>query len=296
MFRTSGFLAIAFSVTAIGSAATPAAALPLQVFGGASSHIATQLPPTQTATGMQSSQEAIRVLGPQKMVDLPPKIPTAPSKTSVGTAQIPVSKLPVGSSTMKQPQIPVSELPPPPALKPHPVDDVCPLDPLKCPPKTPKQKDDDSDKGHGTVVILAPQVPVAVPVTVPVAVPVRLATTTNSGVATQVRPTVASPSMTSPSIASGCGTSGTVPALAAGIDELLPSAQLSNDDLAKVSELRQMIQDLATDGKLAAARNIEEVAMYYLGYQKIWLQCGLGTFAWTPVVHNDAVKTADQSK
>ncbi len=291
MFRTSGFLAIALSVTAIGSAATPAAALPMQVFGGGTSHIATQLPSVQAAPGIQAGRDASHVLGPQKVVDLPPKIPTTPPKTSLGPAQIPVSKLPVGSSTMKQPQIPVSELPPAPPLKPHPVDDVCPLDPLKCPPKTPKQKDDDSDNGHGTVVILAPPVPVAVPVTVPVAVPVRVATTTNSGVATQARPTAATPSA-----ASNCGTSGTIPALAAGIDELLPTAQLSKDDLAKVTELRQMIQDLATDGKVAAARNIEEVAMYYLGYQKIWLQCGLGTFAWTPVVNNDAVKTADQSK
>ena len=278
MLRASTFMAIALSVTALASAATPAAAVPSKVLGGVDPHIAGQLRP---ATGVLASQEASHVLAP-------PKIPTAPPKTSLGTAQVPVSKLPVGSSTMKQPQIPVSQLPPPPI--PHPVDDICPFDPLKCPAKQPKKKDDDG-KDHGPIVILTPPVAVPVPMPVPVTGPVHVATANSAGVTAQ-----AGSAATPPSVASQCGAPDAIPALAAGIDELLPNAQLSNEDRTKVTELRQMIQDLATNGKLAAARNVEEVAMYYLGYQKIWLQCGLGTFAWAPVVYNDAVRTADQSK
>ena len=293
MLRTSTFMALALSVTAIASAATPAAALPSQVFGGANARITGQLHP---ATGVQASQDASHVLAPQKPAppkpEMPLKIPAGTPKTSVGTAQIPVSKLPVGSSTMKQPQIPVSQLPslPPPTLKPHPVDDVCPLDPLKCPPKPPKKADDDSDKGHGPVVILAPPVAVPVPVAAPVTVPVRVATANSSGVAAPARPAV-----TPPPLIPQCGADA-IPALAAGIDELLPTARLSQEDLTKVTELRRAIQDLATDGKIAAARNVEEVAMYDLGYQKIWLKCGLGTFAWTQVTYTDAVQSADRSR
>ena len=201
MFRTSGFLAIALSITAIGSAITPAAARPFQALGG------------------QVSYSAIRDLAPHKIVDRPNKL-----KSSMRPTRMPVSELPVGSSTM------------------------------------------------------------------PVAAPVRLAAATASDVATQATPAVAAPSLVPQ-----CGAD-TIPALATGIDALLPTAQLSNDDITKVTELRQMIQDLATDGKVAAARNAEEVAMYYLGYQKIWPQCGLGTFAWQQIVYNDAVRTADQSK
>lgn len=172
MFRTSGFLAIALSITAIGSAITPAAARPFPALGG------------------QVSYSAIRDLAPHKIVDHPNKL-----KSSVQPARIPVSELPV----------------------------------------------------------------------------------------------------TAPSLVPQCGADA-VPALAAGIDQLLPTAQLSKDDFAKLTELRQMIQDLATDGKVAAARNAEEVAMYYLGYQKTWLQCGVGTFAWAQISYNDAVQTAAQTK
>lgn len=73
---------------------------------------------------------------------------------------------------------------------------------------------------------------------------------------------------------------GNIPPLAAGIDELLPTARLSEADMTKVTELRQMIQVLSTAGKVGAARDVEEVAMNLLGYQKVWLRCGLGTFDW----------------
>ena len=80
-----------------------------------------------------------------------------------------------------------------------------------------------------------------------------------------------------------------IPALAAGIDQLLPTAQLSEADMSKVTELRQMIQVLATGGKLAAARDVEEVAMNVLGYQKVWLRCGVGTFDWEQQATSTAV-------
>jgi len=263
-----------------------------QVFGGVSPHIAGQL---HALTSVQASQDAVHVLAPKKPTppapEVPMKIPPGQAKNSLGDrAEIPVSKLPVGSPTMKQPEIPVSELPPPP-YKPGPgVDNVCPLNPYKCPPKQPKKDDDDSDKGHGPIVIVTPPVAVPVPVAVPADVPVHMATASNAGVAAQARPAVtAQPAPPQCQVYA-------IPALAAGIDELLPNAQLSKDDRAKVTELRQTIDDLAAVGKVAAARNVEEVAMFYLGYQKIWLQCGLGTFAWAPVVYSDAVRTADQSK
>ena len=175
MFRKSGFLAIALSAAAIGSAIAPATAFPLQVFGGANTHLSLPFRLGPSYGSMRSSPQASH-LEPAKI--LPPKIQVA-----------------VGS-------------PAPPPKFPHPV---------------------------------TPQ----------------------------------------------CG-AGNVPALAAGIDELLPTAQLSKDDITKVTELRQMVQDLSTDGKVAAARNAEEVAMYYLGYQKVWLRCGAGTFDWEQVASNDA--------
>jgi hypothetical protein len=57
-------------------------------------------------------------------------------------------------------------------------------------------------------------------------------------------------------------------------------AQLSAADLTKVTVLRGLIQELSTKGKDASARDVEEVAMNILGYDKPWLRCGVGTFNW----------------
>ena len=124
------------------------------------------------------------------------------------------------------------------------------------------------------MIIVAPQVPVQVPVAVPVpyGTPARVAT--GSGSASVVK------APAQPVVTPACMTAADIPALAAGIDQLLPTAQLSEADMAKVTELRQMIQQLATDGKVPAARNLEEAAMNLLGYQKVWLRCGAGTFDW----------------
>jgi hypothetical protein len=71
-----------------------------------------------------------------------------------------------------------------------------------------------------------------------------------------------------------------IPRLAAALDELLPTAQLSPDDLTEVTVLRGLIEELALIGKEASARDVEEVAMNVLGYDKVWLRCGAGTFNW----------------
>lgn len=299
MFRTSSYLAIALSVSAIASATTPAAALSSQFLGGAGNHLATQFHPAPAAGGIQPSQQ-VSHLG-SKTADYPPKIPMPQSpgvSTTVGSSKYPLPKYPSAGSILKKPEIPVAELPP---FKPHPpIDDVCPNNPLKCPPQgsgsnggsgggSSGKTSGGSNSGGGPIVIVAPQVPVQVPVAVPYSVPGRVAMAP-SYASTQARPSVASQP-----VASQCGADGSIPPLAAGIDQLLPTAQLSPDNMAKVTELRQTIQDMSAAGKVAAARNVEEVAMYYLGYQKIWLPCGAGTFAWAPAQGNDAAQSGNQA-
>ena len=125
-------------------------------------------------------------------------------------------------------------------------------------------------------MIFVPQVPVQVPAgvsgVIPPSAPARVATGGGSGSAAAAQ--------AQPVVTPACVTAADIPALGAAIDQLLPTAQLSEADMSKVTELRQLIQVLATDGKVAAARDVEEDAMNRLGYQKIWLRCGLGTFDW----------------
>lgn len=240
MYRTTGFLAIALGVAAIASAATPAAALP-------NKNIPAQFHPGPVMSPVNSPIKAkLPVLQPVK----------------------PVYKLPI----VQLPQNPVKVLPP--VFKfPHPIDNICPDNPLKCPPKP--IGNPGNPQGGGTVVIVAP--PVEVPVAVPVGVPTRIG---GGGVA------YAGPAR--PSGAPQCSAAGTTPELAAGIDQLLPIVQLSEADKAQVTELRQTIGVLAADGKIAAARDVEEVAMKILGYRKVALGCGHGTFDWEQIVASTA--------
>jgi hypothetical protein len=76
--------------------------------------------------------------------------------------------------------------------------------------------------------------------------------------------------------APACG----MPALAAGIDALLPTARLSETDLAMVKAMRAAMIDLAAAGNEAGARELEAKAMSIFGYEKVWLRCGQGAFAW----------------
>ena len=77
-----------------------------------------------------------------------------------------------------------------------------------------------------------------------------------------------------------CGPS-RIPSLAAALDQLMPTAQLAAADLEVVRALRIAIADLAAAGKYVPARAVEEQAMRMLGYGKLWLRCGDGSFTWT---------------
>lgn len=290
MFRTSSYLAIALSVTAIASATTPATALSSQ-FSGVSS-LAAQSHAAPAITSVQPNQQ-ISHFGP-KAADYPPniKMPQSPGvSTSIEPIKYPMPKYPGVGSVFRKPEIPVSELPPP--KLPIPIDNVCPDNPMKCQPH-PQPPQPQPQPHPGPVVIIAPQVPVQVPVVVPYGVAGRVTAGPSYAATSSARPAAAAP--TTPSTAqpadTQCAASGNIPPLAAGIDQLLPTAQISEDDKAKVIELRQTIEDLSANGKLAAARNVEEVAMYYLGYQKIWLQCGAGSFAWTQAPTSNTAQTS----
>ena len=133
---------------------------------------------------------------------------------------------------------------------------------------------------------MVPPLPVQVPGRVPVAVPYGTPAHAVTGSAFSSAATAPAQPVVTPA----CTTAADIPALGAAIDQLLPSAQLSEADMSKVTELRQLIQVLATDGKVAAARDVEEDAMNRLGYLKIWLRCGLGTFEWQKQAVTQAVQ------
>jgi len=270
MLRTSTFLAIALSATAICSATVPAAAFPLKLSSAA-----------PVLTRPQVSEEVSHI--PAKVVDAPHTIPAAPGMSSVNKkVMIPAPGI---SSVQKNAQDSCATNPklcPTPPLPPIPHVPHCEamsgelLKRCLMGTKPDPDPDDDGDHHHHPVVIFVPQAPVQVPVGVPVAVPssmpARLATGSGtSSVATAPAQPVVTPA---------CVTAADIPALGAAIDQLLPTAQLSDADMSKITELRQLIQILATDGKVAAARDVEEDAMNRLGYQKVWLRCGLGTFEW----------------
>jgi hypothetical protein len=267
MLRNSTLIAIALSVTAIASATTSAAAFSSQFKGGASNHLVPQLHPSTAATGIQPSQDAHHVLTP---VSPPQKIAIAGSK-SIGSSQYPMPK-PAKTSvgTIEEP-LPNGPNPPLPHWPP-----TCEALP-NCKPNGPGPNGGSGGgqtggKSGGAVVILAPEGQVAA---VPYGVLPRVTSAPSYVAAVQPRPAVASQP-----IVPQCGVAGSIPALAAGIDQLLPNAQLSEADMRKITEFRQVIQILSTDGKVAAARDVEEIAMSILGYQKVWLRCGLGTFDW----------------
>jgi hypothetical protein len=83
--------------------------------------------------------------------------------------------------------------------------------------------------------------------------------------------------LTAPAVA--CGGS-TPPKIVTAVDALLPEANLSQQDLAKVKELRAQMIKLAARGAEAQARKVEEQAMLILGYSKAWMRCGAGSFMW----------------
>ncbi|MCG2626177.1 hypothetical protein L6654_06000 [Bradyrhizobium sp. WYCCWR 13023] len=275
MLRTSTFLAIALSATAICSATVPAAAFPLK------------LPSTAPVlTKPQESQVVSHI--PTKVVDAPQTIPAAPGMSSVNKkVMIPAPGISsVGKALdncTTNPKLCQTSVTPPWPPKPWPPIPHCEAMSgealqrcLRGLPNPGPDPDNDKDEHHHPVVIFVPQasvqVPVAVPAAVPYSAPVRVATGSGSTSTATAQP--------QPVVTPACVTAADIPALGAAIDQLLPTAQLSAADMSKITELRQLIQLLATDGKVAAARDVEEDAMNRLGYQKVWLRCGLGTFEW----------------
>lgn len=188
----------------------------------------------------------------------------SPIKVKLPVVQLQPKKPPI----VQSPQPPIKVLPPVVQL-PHPIDNICPLNKFKCPPGPIPSPGKPSG---GPIVIVTP--PIEVPVAVPVGVPSRI----GGGGMAYVGP--ARP------VAPQCSAAGNTPELAAGIDELLPKAQLSDADKAQVTDLRQTIQVLAESGKVAAARDTEEVAMKILGYRKVSLSCG--GFDWEQQVATTA--------
>jgi hypothetical protein len=75
-------------------------------------------------------------------------------------------------------------------------------------------------------------------------------------------------------------THASLPQLAVTIDRLLPTEQLAQPDLDRVTTLRAQIADFAQAGNEPEARRLEEQAMSILGYEKVWLRCGRGSFMW----------------
>ena len=79
--------------------------------------------------------------------------------------------------------------------------------------------------------------------------------------------------------AAACGGAAS-PRPPADIDDRLVPASLPAADLEKLTALRAKIKDSAAAGNEKAARKAEEEAMRVLGYEKVWLKCGEGTFMW----------------
>jgi hypothetical protein len=79
-----------------------------------------------------------------------------------------------------------------------------------------------------------------------------------------------------PALACGPG----IPPIAAALDDLLPKAELTAADLDKARALRAEITMLLAAKKMDQARRAEEEAMAILGYRKMLLNCGPGTFLW----------------
>ncbi|MCC8983486.1 hypothetical protein, partial [Bradyrhizobium acaciae] len=114
MSRTSSFLTIALSATAIGSATLPAAALPLKVFQDGSNHVSQFPAAAPVSTSERPSQDAVHMLG------TPPVIPSKPGLSKVpANAELPI---PVSHNLtgIKNAELPKKDLPPVDVCATHP--------------------------------------------------------------------------------------------------------------------------------------------------------------------------------
>ena len=71
-----------------------------------------------------------------------------------------------------------------------------------------------------------------------------------------------------------------VPPLADPLERLIGQAILTQADLARVNDLRTRLKAQAAAGDSVSAREIEEQVMRMLGYEKVYLRCGPGSFRW----------------
>jgi hypothetical protein len=67
------------------------------------------------------------------------------------------------------------------------------------------------------------------------------------------------------------------------LDATWDEAELDQASREKAKALRTQIKQLVATGKDKEALDAEEQVMNILGYKKIWLRCGPGTFAWMKV-------------
>ena len=88
-----------------------------------------------------------------------------------------------------------------------------------------------------------------------------------------------------PALACGPAAKGqsAAPRIVAELDEHLANAKPSDEDLAKIKDLRAKIETLAAAKNLVQARNTQEEAMRILGYRKALLRCGPGSYSWIKV-------------
>lgn len=80
---------------------------------------------------------------------------------------------------------------------------------------------------------------------------------------------------TQPVLAFGCG----VPKLASVLDDML-AGNLTPNEREIAAKGRWVIAEHAQSNDLEKARATEEQTMRALGYHKVWLRCGPGTFMW----------------
>ena len=94
---------------------------------------------------------------------------------------------------------------------------------------------------------------------------------------------IAAPALACGTATKGAAGAAAAPTVAVELDELLPKAQLSEEDLAKVKDLRAKIATLVKAKQIREARVAEEEAMAILGYRKALLRCGPGSYSWIKV-------------
>jgi hypothetical protein len=72
------------------------------------------------------------------------------------------------------------------------------------------------------------------------------------------------------------------PAAGSAIEFRLKDAKISPEDRAKVELYRDAIARLVKAKQDSEARDAEDKAMLILGFRKLYMACGTGSFMWVP--------------